>query len=67
MIRMLQCACCAHLDPRCKKPERLYPYRCKAFPDKIPDEILSGKHDHRKPFEGDHGIRFEDVCKNVVK
>tara|TARA_R110000751_G_scaffold49954_2_gene110826 strand:+ start:387 stop:509 length:123 start_codon:yes stop_codon:yes gene_type:complete len=27
----------------------------------IPDEILTGEHDHNKPFKGDHGIRFEQV------
>ena len=36
---------------------------CKAFPpekDKfIPPEIIRGLHDHRKPFEGDNGIRYE--------
>jgi len=33
-------------------------YRCKAF-KKIPDNILSGKNNHRKPVEGDHGIQYE--------
>jgi hypothetical protein len=32
---------------------------CAAFPDGIPDPILRGTHDHRKPFAGDHGILFE--------
>lgn len=32
---------------------------CVAFPDGIPDQILFHGFDHRKPFEGDHGIRFE--------
>lgn len=32
---------------------------CAAFPDGIPDEIWAGGFDHRKPHEGDGGIRFE--------
>lgn len=32
--------------------------KCKAFPAGIPDEILDGKNDHRKPYPGDHGIVF---------
>ena len=32
---------------------------CKAFPNRIPIEILRGKHDHRAPFEGDRGIQYE--------
>jgi hypothetical protein len=46
-----QCPTCAH-------------YRglltCAAFPDRIPQAILDGSHDHREAFPGDNGIRFEE-------
>jgi hypothetical protein len=29
---------------------------CAAFPEKIPIEILTGRHDHSKPFPGDGGV-----------
>jgi len=32
---------------------------CKAFPDGIPTEILTGGFDHTAPCPGDHGIRFK--------
>ena len=35
--------------------------QCDAFPDKIPDAIYDLGHDHRKPYPGDNGIRFEPV------
>ena len=34
---------------------------CTAFPAGIPDDILLARHDHRTPYRGDHGIRYEFV------
>lgn len=37
---------------------------CRAFtPDRIPEVILQGKNDHKKPFPGDNGIRFDPIEK----
>ena len=35
--------------------------KCDAYEKQIPKEILSGNHDHIKPFKGDNGIRFKPV------
>ena len=32
---------------------------CKAFPDRIPEEIAYGSNKHLKPYPGDHGIQLE--------
>ena len=47
---------------QCGNCQRKFPGKpgCKAFV-RIPFEILMGKADHRKPYPGDNGIRFEPV------
>lgn len=35
--------------------------KCRAFPTRIPDKILSGDFDHRRPYPGDNGVRFTPV------
>ena len=48
------CWTCRHYDERA----RIF---CAAFPDGIPLPIQWGEFDHRQPFEGDNGIRYESV------
>ena len=36
--------------------------RCKAFKE-IPLPIWEGKNNHRQPYKGDNGIRFEPIEK----
>jgi hypothetical protein len=55
MINTLQCIKCKHFD------ETPRTFKCTAFPDGIPDQILLSEHDHKKPFPGDNGIHFEPI------
>lgn len=43
----------------CKRWQQLG--SCEAFPDGVPDAILTNVHDHRQPYAGDQGIRFEAI------
>ena len=36
---------------------------CAAFPEGIPIEIWSGENDHKKQFQGDNSIQFEEAEK----
>jgi hypothetical protein len=42
-----------------RSPYTTFIHFCKAFPDGIPDDIYLEEFDHRLPYPGDHGIRFE--------
>jgi len=35
--------------------------QCVAFPGRIPFSIWVGQNEHRHPYPGDHGIRFEPI------
>ena len=36
-----------------------YFWKCKAYPEGIPDKISMGVVSHTKPYKGDNGIQFE--------
>lgn len=48
-----QCLACAHLDRKADEPQ------CSAFPEGIPEEIWTNRHDHHEPYPGDGGTRFQ--------
>lgn len=54
----VQCAICKH-----SRGDNT----CEAFPKGIPEVILTGVHDHSEPYDGDHGIRFEEDKSNPMR
>jgi hypothetical protein len=50
MLTPSQCSLCVHY---------LTARRCAAFlPGEIPDGIIANDIDHRRPYPGDHGVRW---------
>ena len=49
--------------PNCLHPktDSDSPLRCLAFLDDIPEEIVTGRVDHSKPYTGDHALRYEPL------
>jgi hypothetical protein len=35
--------------------------KCSVFKKGIPEKIWSGEHNHKNPYPGDDGIRFESI------
>jgi hypothetical protein len=38
-------------------------FACAAFPDGIPEAIITSETDHRLPVKGDHDIQFQPKSK----
>ncbi len=36
-------------------------WHCLAFPNGIPEKILTMEHDHHFPYKGDNGIQYEEL------
>lgn len=53
MVIPEQCLRCKHYKPN------EYGFACPAFPEGIPKEIIDLDFDHRNPWPGDGGIRWE--------
>ena len=57
MTNTPQCYACVHFDwdapPRCSG--------ALAFPEGIPIPVQANKHDHSKPYPGDHGVLYEQI------
>mgnify|MGYP005851485489 CR=1 FL=1 len=52
-----QCFACRHFHKG---------IRCAALPNGIPTAILEMEHDHRQPYPGDNGIRWEPAEADTV-
>lgn len=52
-----QCVSCAHY---------LGTLTCTAFPERIPEAILTGEHDHSEPYPGDGGTRWAPFDPKAV-
>ncbi len=53
ITKSVLCSVCNHRTPSDGYPS------CSAF-ERIPVDILTNCHDHRKPYLGDGGVRFEE-------
>jgi hypothetical protein len=50
------CMNCLHFDFENRKS-----LTCRAFPNGIPEKILTNRADHRREYPGDHGLRYDPI------
>lgn len=53
-----QCMLCSHCHVETPVPTG---WSCDAYPEGIPEDLVSGVVDHRQPADGDRGIRWEPL------
>ncbi|MGI5180295.1 hypothetical protein ACQEVZ_28650 [Dactylosporangium sp. CA-152071] len=58
-----QCWACRHYRSWVESPAHLRTSTCAAFPEGIPQTIFFGGADHREPYLGDNGVRWESNGK----
>lgn len=56
------CFLCVHFDAK-----SALPFKCQAFPDGIPTEIIANLWDHTDPIAGDNGIQFEPTPQALAE
>jgi len=58
-MRIPQCLACSHIGKKVESG-----LSCKAYPDGIPDVIMSGEHDHSTPYKGDNEVFYRHYKDN---
>lgn len=61
MLRDVQCLYCKHYKGHYCDAFPFLEKEVTMFSCSIPEDIRSGKYDHRKPYPGDNGIQFEPI------